>query len=98
MAYEERYKSGGMEPVHNVIMEGREKLTVSGVDDVDSFDEVEIIAKTVRGRLTIRGEGLHLEKLSLDTGEIIACGRIDGLEYEGESVQESGGFFARLFR
>lgn len=98
MAYEERYKSGGIEPVHNVIMEGREKLTVSGVDDVDSFDEVEIIAKTVRGRLVIRGEGLHLEKLSLDTGEIIACGRIDALEYEGESNQESGGFLARLFR
>ncbi len=98
MAYEDRYKSNISEPVHNIIMEGREKLTVSGVEDVDSFDENEVITKTVRGRLIIRGEGLHLEKLSLDTGEIIACGRVDSLDYETDGPQESGGFFARLFR
>lgn len=98
MAYEDRYKAGISEPIHNIIMEGREKLTVSGVEDVDSFDESEVIAKTVRGRLVIRGEGLKLEKLSLDTGEIIACGRVDSLEYETDSHTESGGFFARLFR
>lgn len=98
MAYEDRYRNGISEPAHNVIMEGREKLTVSGVEDVDSFDENEVIAKTVRGRLVIRGDGLKLEKLSLDTGEIIACGRIDGFEYESDGIQDSGGFFARLFR
>ena len=92
------YRGNYSEPVHNVIMEGREKLTVSGVEDVDSFDENEVIAKTVRGRLIIRGDGLRLEKLSLDTGEIIACGRVDSLEYETDGTQESGGFFARLFR
>ncbi len=51
----------------------------------------------MRGRLVIRGEELHLEKLSLDGGEIVACGRIDAMEYEGESSEE-GGFFSRLFR
>lgn len=96
MAYD--YRGNISEPVHNVIMEGREKLTVSGVEDVDSFDENEVIAKTVRGRLIIRGEDLKLEKLSLDTGEIIACGRVDSFEYESDGPHETGGFFARLFR
>jgi sporulation protein YabP len=96
MTYEDKYKTAA-EPAHNLILEGREKLTVSGVEDVDSFDETEITAKTVRGRLVIRGEELHLEKLSLDGGEIVACGRIDAMEYEGESSEE-GGFFSRLFR
>ena len=96
MAYD--YRGNVSEPVHNVIMEGREKLTVSGVEDVDSFDENEVIAKTVRGRLIIRGEDLKLEKLSLDTGEIIACGRVDSFEYENDGPHDSGGFFARLFR
>ena len=96
MVYEDKYKTAP-EPAHNLILEGREKLTVSGVEDVDSFDETEIVAKTVRGKLVIRGEELHLEKLSLDGGEIIACGKIDAMEYEGENG-DGGGFFARLFR
>lgn len=92
------YRGSTSEPIHNVIMEGREKLSVSGVEDVDSFDENEIIIKTVRGRLFIRGENMKLEKLSLDSGEISAIGRIDSLEYEGGDSQEAGGFFSRLFR
>jgi sporulation protein YabP len=73
-------------------MEGREKLTVTGVEDVDSFDEEEVVCSTVRGKLVIRGGELRLEKLSLDTGEIVACGRIDGIEYGGEDTAESAGF------
>lgn len=92
------YRVNITEPVHNVIMEGREKLTVSGVEDVDSFDENEIISKTVRGRLVIRGEAMKLEKLSLDTGEITALGKIDSIEYENDDSQETGGFLSRLFR
>ena len=98
MTYDDKYKSGSPEPQHNVIMEGRERLTVTGVEDVDSFDEDAVAVATVRGRLVIRGEGLRLEKLSLDTGEIIACGRVDSMEYAGEDALESGGLFSRLFR
>jgi sporulation protein YabP len=98
MAYEDKYRGPGAEPQHNVIMEGREKLTVTGVEDVDSFDEEEVVCSTVRGKLVIRGGELRLEKLSLDTGEIVACGRIDGIEYGGEDTAESAGFLSRLFR
>ena len=95
MAYD--YRGNISEPVHNVIMEGREKLTVSGVEDVDSFDEARISMTTAKGGLTIYGQGLHIEKLSLDTGEVIVEGTIDRLEY-ADDLPETGGFFRRLFR
>jgi sporulation protein YabP len=96
MAYDERYKA--VEPPHNVIMEGRRRLSVSGVDDVESFDENEIIMSTSQGVLFVRGRDLRIEKLSLDSGDVILEGEIDKLEYEDTIKQSGGGFFARLFR
>jgi sporulation protein YabP len=95
MAYDEMYKTA--ELPHNIIIEGRKRLTVSGAEDVESFDEERIAMTTSRGGLIIFGQGLHIEKLSLDTGDVIVEGTIDRLEYEDE-VRESGGFFSRLFR
>ena len=95
MAYEEKYRT--VELPHNVIMEGRRKVSVSGVDDVESFDEGEIVINTSQGLLIVRGQDLHIEKLSLDSGDIVLEGLADGLEY-GEDTKASGGFFSRLFR
>lgn len=95
MAYDETYRAA--ELPHKIILEGRSKMAVSGVEDVESFDEGMIVANTVKGQLIIRGVGMHLEKLSLDSGEILINGKIDGLEYEGEE-SSSGGFFSRLFK
>ena len=95
MAYEEKYKMA--ELPHNVIMEGRRKVSVSGVDDVESFDEGEIVMNTSQGILIVRGQDLHIEKLSLDSGDIVLEGVIDKLEYE-ENIKTSGGLFSRLFR
>ena len=80
---------------HNIIVEGRERLSVSGVLDVENFDENAVNLSTTRGILGIRGEGLHIEKLSLETGELSVGGRICGLNYSEQA--ENGGFFARLF-
>ena len=55
---------------HHILLEGREQLTVSGVEEVESFDENTIVMLTVKGTLVVRGEDLHIEKLSLDGGEI----------------------------
>ena len=91
MAYEEK-----MMP-HHVILEGRSSLTVSGVEEVDSFDENTIVMATVKGTLVVRGEGLHIEKLSLDGGDLKVEGTVDSLTYE-EDGREKGGFLARLLR
>ncbi len=82
---------------HRITLEGREKLTVGGVEDVERFDESCIIMSTCAGTLIVTGQGLHIDKLSLDGGELHVDGHIDGLEYEEEPLGRSGGFFSRLF-
>lgn len=82
---------------HHLILEERERLTVSGVEDVQSFDETTIVMETNRGVLVVRGEGLHIEKLSLDGGDLRVEGNIESLNYE-ESARERGGLLARLLR
>ena len=87
---------GGVAAYHRLQLEGREKLSVSGVEDVVRFDENCIVTTTSAGTLIITGEELHIGKLSLDGGEMQVDGRIDAVTYEDAPVQ-SGGFFARLF-
>ena len=81
---------------HTLTLDGRERLTVSGVEDVENFDENAITLYTSEGTLTVSGEDLHIEKLNLDSGELCLTGRVSGLEYE-DGVRERGGLFARLF-
>ena len=73
-----------------------ERLIVSGVDDVDRFDENEIVMTTSAGTLIVTGESLHIGKLSLDGGELHVDGRIDSLLYE-DADRPSGGLLSRLF-
>jgi len=94
MAYEQ-VKSTAEIP-HNIILEGRERLSVSGVEDVESFDDETIVIYTSRGTLTVRGRGMRIEKLSVDLGELTVDGTINALEYEDE-VHRNEGFWRRLF-
>ena len=81
---------------HRLELVGREWLTVSGVEDVDRFDETGIVMSTSAGTLVVTGEDLHIGKLSLDGGELHVDGRIDSVTYEDEG-RSRGGFFSRLF-
>ena len=81
---------------HRVTLDGRERLTVSGVEDVERFDECEIVMNTAQGALIVTGENLHIEKLSLDGGELHVDGRVDTLSYE-DATAARGGLFSRLF-
>ena len=83
---------------HHILLEGREQLTVSGVEEVESFDENTIVMLTVKGTLVVRGEDLHIEKLSLDGGDLKVEGDIDALTYEESRRERSGGLLARLLR
>ena len=66
---------------HHVILEGRASLSVSGVEEVESFDENAIVMRTAQGTLVVRGEELHIEKLSLDGGDLRVEGMVDSLTY-----------------
>lgn len=81
---------------HNVVMEGRKSLSMSGVTDVDSFDEQTVVVYTDLGELTVKGSGLHIEKMDIELGEIALTGNIFGLMYTDE--REKGGLFSRIFR
>ena len=81
---------------HRLELMDRAHLTVSGVEDVERFDESGVIMTTSAGTLIVTGEDLHIGKLSLDGGELHVDGRIDAISYE-EGGQEQGGFFRRLF-
>ena len=81
---------------HHIILEEREQLVVSGVEEVESFDENTILLTTAQGALEIQGEGLHIEKLSLDGGDLRVEGRVSALIYETDIGRRGGGFFSRL--
>lgn len=81
---------------HNLSLEERKKLMVSGVTDIGSYDEQTVIAMTELGELTIKGEGLHIIRMSVDTGELTVDGEISSLAYS--EIQQNGGFFSRLFK
>ena len=81
---------------HRLELTGREHLTVSGVEDVERFDENGVIMSTSAGTLIVTGEDLHIGKLSLEGGELFVDGRIDSVSYEN-TPNRQGGFFSRLF-
>lgn len=83
--------------VQNVIIESRKKLNISGVKDVSSFDDETILLDTVFGKMTVKGEDLHIESFNTVTGDIVANGKIHAVVYMSD-VKNSGGFFSRLLR
>lgn len=85
---------------HSILMENRERVTITGVEDVDSFDESAILLLTGLGYITLHGIDLHINKLNLEEGQLIVEGEIVGLEYnEGGGYQNKGeGFIKRLFK
>lgn len=93
MANEEKVKM--VPKPHSVILDDRKKLSLSGVEDVQSFDETVIVIKTSMGMLIVRGSGLHVGRISLETGDMSVEGQISDLNYEER--REEGGLFARLF-
>ena len=81
---------------HQLMLEDRQRLTVSGVSDVDSFDDTAIVVYTDMGELTIKGEGLHISRLNVETGDLKVEGSVQALTYAEPAVR--GGFFGCLFK
>ena len=82
---------------HSLILENRNKLSLTGVTDVDSFDETAIVAYTDYGELTVSGTGLHICVLNIEHGELTVEGNISGLNYLNQQPK-SGGLFSRMFK
>lgn len=88
-----------MQDIH---LENREKLNISGVKDVLSFDDQMVILETELGLLTIKGENLRINKLSIDTLDVSIDGKINTLVYSENSYDKksgkNGSFISKLFK
>ena len=81
---------------HTLMLEQRNRLCLTGVTDVDSFDDSTVVAATALGALTISGADLKISTLNTETGELLVQGEINALVYLDQP--QKGGFFSRVFR
>ena len=84
---------------HNLILESRKKLSVTGVLDIDSFNEQGVIALTEMGILIIKGADVHINKLSVDSGDVtIEAKEIQSLTYTDINDKKAGSIIKSLFK
>ena len=86
--------------MHKVTITNRKSCAVSGVNDVLSFDEHEILLETEQGMLMIKGEELHVSRLTLDKGEVDIDGKVDSFTYSDVSAsgKKNESLLSKLFR
>ena len=84
---------------HPLTLEGRSRVRLTGVDAVCCFNDREIVLETSEGEIALLGEGLHMEQLNLEAGELDVTGEIAGVEYNGPvRKKEKRALFARRKR
>lgn len=76
--------------IQNLVLENREKLSISGVLDVLSFDDQVVIVETELGLLNVKGENLRINKLSIDTSEVVVEGEIFSMVYSEKDLNKKG--------
>lgn len=87
------------ESIHNLILENRKKLSISGIEDVESFNEEEIVLVTIsHGMLVIKGTQLHINKLSVDSGDVSITGEVCAMDYVDTTRKRGGSLISRLLR
>ncbi len=82
----------------NIVIENREKISISGVIDIHSFDDELVLAQTDLGILTIKGDDLKMNKLNLDNNELIVEGKIMAVAYSDVANSKKSGFMNKLFK
>ena len=77
---------------HDVIIDNRKIISMTGIDEVISFDENTVVLSCGNDISTVDGQGLNITKLSLDTGDVVIEGILDGMFYSGQKQQKNGLF------
>lgn len=99
MNLDERKNIATTNVIQNLVLENRGKLSISGVLDVLSFDDQIIIIETELGLLTIKGDNLRINKLSIDSSEVIVEGEINSLTYsESDIDKKNNGLLSKIFK
>ena len=84
--------------IQTVILKDRRNLSINEVIDVDSFNFNEILIKTNKGIMSIKGKELHVKRLNLEKNEIDIDGVINSIEYLQKAKEEKESFFKRIFK
>lgn len=97
MPIEERKQVPSSKAQHNFLLENREKMSISGVIDVDIFNPDMVVVQTDMGMLTIKGVDLHINKLNLESSELCLEGEISSCTYS-EKTATTGSFLGKIFK
>ena len=84
-------------PASEIVMSGRERLYISGVEEVVSFDDAGAVLETVDGELNVEGAGIRIGELDPASKKISLSGRIDAMFYSSETPERKKGMLRRLF-
>ncbi len=87
-----------LKPNQSIILENRKNLTISGITDVDSFDEKAVCLYTQLGELTIQGRELHIDSMSIETGDMTITGDIWSVIYGDKDKKAPLTVLGKLFR
>lgn len=98
MYIDEQKEKSAKDMQHKVVIDQRRKIVVTGVEDVDSFNENEVIMLTNHGFITIVGDDLHISKLNLADGQIVVEGTVQSLDYSDHEQERRKGFFSKAFK
>lgn len=82
----------------NILIEDRNRASITGVEQVESFNDNTIILKTVKGGMIIKGEGLNVDKLNLDDGNVKISGVINGINYVDKASAQKGNLIGKIFK
>ncbi len=92
---QQEHKQNG---VHHAILENRNRLLLTGITEIDSFDERAVVVYTQLGELTVLGRNLHMNQMSLESGEVSIEGDVQALRYGDRDKQAPLTMLGRLFR
>ena len=99
MTLDEKNITANTGVIQNLVLENRGKLSISGVLDVLSFDDQVVMIETELGLLTCKGENLRINKLSIDTSEVIVEGDISYLAYSDNNHEREGqSILSKIFK
>lgn len=95
---QQQEKSAKPRMLHNIIMENRKKTAISGVLDIDSFNEQGVIVLTEMGVLIIKGTDLHINKLNVESGDVNIEGEINSLTYTDLNDKKTSSIIKNMFK
>lgn len=85
--------------LHNLVMENRKRIVLSGIKEVDGFTETEVSLYTDMGQLTVKGKNLHVDRFSTESGELVMVGdMVNSLVYSDKMRRTPDNFITKLFK